>query len=284
MNLPMYKEDKNNLGEVKNIIALGSGKGGVGKSTLTANLAFALQYLGYTVGVLDADIYGPSIQQMIPEDQEAQSNSENNQLIEPALARGIKIISFAYFKDRDQSSVVRAPVANGLIERFLHSVSWGPLDFLLIDFPPGTGDVQLTLAQKGSLTGSIVITTPQEIALLDVRKAIDMFHKLNIPIIGVVENMSYFFDGVNKQFLFGEKGGSKLAAEYGIPFLGEIPIDPQLCRSGDLGKSLFDRRELGDSAQVFLSIAKELCRLVPELKQQLNQGLAEVDLQWQEIK
>lgn len=257
MSLPMYPRSP--LAEIKYFIAIAAGKGGVGKSTVTVNLALALKELGYQVGIMDTDIYGPSVRKMLGEDR---LPSQKGETIEPALCNGIKMISMAYFRKEHEASVVRAPIANRLISQFIQNVNWGKLDFLLIDFPPGTGDVQLTLTQQINLTGAVMVTTPQEVAVLDVRKAMGMFDLVKVPVIGVVENMSYYQPSPKseKVFLFGRAGGENLALQTGCPFLGSIPIDPMISQCCDKGVSLFS---LKDSDQKHSTIAfKQLAQSV----------------------
>lgn len=226
----------------RQVIAIAAGKGGVGKSTITVNLARALQSEGYAVGILDADLYGPSLRRMLPE---SRLPSQHNGRFLPAESDGIRLLSMAYFRKENEATAVRAPIANSLIQQFLTQVDWGSLDFLLIDFPPGTGDIQLTLCQRAQLTGAVMVTTPQEVALMDVRKAMDLFSQVRVPILGVVENMSYFLNSENGQayYLFGKGGGDRLAGEAGVPMLGHVPIVPSISRSGDEGESLFKMQD-----------------------------------------
>ncbi len=225
---------------VKYTIAIAAGKGGVGKSSIAVNLALSLKKLGYKVGLMDTDLYGPSVRKMLPEESPPEQIGE---IIKPAICQGIKMISMAYFRKENEAAVVRAPIANGIIAQFIKQVDWGGLDFLLIDFPPGTGDIQLTIAQQANLTGAIMVTTPQEVAMMDVRKAIDMFRQVQVGILGVVENMSYYFHEKSGDFvyIFGKGGGDKLSRESCVPLLGQIPIDPQLCASADIGKHDFGK-------------------------------------------
>ena len=262
MSLKMYEEPKG----PKNIIAIAAGKGGVGKSTITTNLALTLKRLGNKVGILDADIYGPSIRMMLPEDRVPTQRGDR---IIPALAKGIEVISMAYFRGEHEAAVVRAPIANSVVTQFMHKVDWGELDYLLIDFPPGTGDVQLTLSQEVNLTGAVMVTTPQEVALLDVRKAMRMFDQVKVPVIGIVENMSYYqaSDSAERVYLFGRDGGEKLARESGIPFLGQIPLDSDLCRCGDQGEVIFSKKE-SPSITAFESFANKFVEHLQDVRDQ----------------
>lgn len=280
MPLPMYQ--KQVPPQIKHVIAIAAGKGGVGKSSVTVNLALALQKLGLTVGIMDTDIYGPSIRKMLPEDR---LPSQKGQEILPALCRGIRMISMAYFRKENEASVVRAPIANGVITQFIKNVIWGDLDYLLIDFPPGTGDVQLTLSQQANISGAVMVTTPQEVAILDVRKAMHMFEQVKVPIIGVVENMSYYFHQASAEtiYLFGKGGGERLARDQGVPFLGSIPIDPLISRSCDSGESIFEHQESHHIAQVFTTLAKQLIQHVSVLKNEDGECLNKFELVWKEM-
>lgn len=253
--------------QIKNRVAIAAGKGGVGKSSVTVHLALALKLAGYAVGIMDTDVYGPSIRKMLPEDR---TPVQKGEIIIPALCQGIKMISMAYFRREGEAAVVRAPIANGIISQFINNVEWGPLDFLLIDFPPGTGDVQLTLSQQANLTGALLVTTPQEVALLDVRKALHMFLQVKVPILGIIENMSYYYHAKTdeKVYLFGQGGGERLASESGFPFLGQIPIDPELCRAGDLGLSIFNEsyEKNSPTAKIYLNLAQKLVEQTDHLK------------------
>jgi ATP-binding protein involved in chromosome partitioning len=283
MSLNMYKEKEPLLTSVKYTIAIAAGKGGVGKSTVTVNTALALKHLGYSVGIMDTDIYGPSVRRMLPEDL---MPTQKEGIIHPALCQGIKMISIAYFRHENEAAAVRAPIANGLVTQFVKNVNWGKLDYLLIDFPPGTGDVQLTLSQQANLTGAIMVTTPQEVALMDVRKAMHLFEQVHVPIIGVVENMSYFHHKTSGEILhlFGKGGGERLASERGVPFLGMIPLDPELCRVGDLGISLFQQTEqLQPTQEAFIVLAKHLVSQVHTLTNESQGCLSQFDLEWKEM-
>jgi len=227
---------------VKNIIAVVSGKGGVGKSTVSANLALALAQGGASVGLLDADIYGPSVPIMFGVRGERPMMTEINGkgMIVPLDRYGIKLLSIGLLVDEKNAVVWRGPMASNAIRQFITDVHWGNLDYLVIDMPPGTGDIHLTLLQTAPVTGVVVVTTPQDVALLDARKGIAMFGQaqLNVPIIGVVENMSYFVPAElpgNRYYIFGKEGGKRLAEEYDLPFLGQIPLVQGIREGGDIG-------------------------------------------------
>ncbi|MCB1107093.1 MAG: P-loop NTPase [Chlamydiia bacterium] len=236
------KGNKKNLKNISFILGVLAGKGGVGKSTLTAELAKAFQREGKKVGVLDGDIYGPSLRHLLPE---TESPLVQGDKVIPALSRGIKVMSVAYFPRNKGPSVLRAPIANQIVTQFIEEVEWGSLDVLLVDFPPGTGDVQISLMQKLFFNGAVAVTTPQELSLLDVRKSMQMSIQMGVPLLGVVENMSFFLEpgSEKKHRLFGEGGGKILSEEFQVPLLAEIPIDPFLNRKDGEGKStlLFDK-------------------------------------------
>jgi ATP-binding protein involved in chromosome partitioning len=280
MPLKMYqaKEEKSTPA-IKAVIAIAAGKGGVGKSTVAVNLGLALKQLGWHVGILDSDIYGPSLRKMLPEDR---MPSQQGERISPALCRGIRMISMAYFRRDHEAAVVRAPIANGLVTQFVRNVDWGELDFLLIDFPPGTGDVQLTLCQQANLTAALMVTTPQEVALLDVRKAMHMFHQVHIPILGLVENMSYYQHSAAEMplYLFGKGGGEKMACEAGVPLLGSIPIHPSISLCGDTGESLL-AQDTNPAALAFLSLAEQVVAHTEHLQATSKRCLNQFELVWQ---
>lgn len=286
MPLKMYPQDNNKAqSPIKHTIAIAAGKGGVGKSSVTANLARALNQLGYVVGVMDTDIYGPSIRKMLPEDR---LPIQKGNTISPAICDGIRMISMAYFRKEKEAAAVRAPIANGIISQFIKNVDWGSLDYLLIDFPPGTGDIQLTLSQQANLSGAIMVTTPQEVAVMDVRKAMHLFEQVHIPLIGIVENMSYFFHPSSKEicYLFGKGGGERLAREIGAPFLGAIPIDPAICSSGDSGESIFAKDSLQGqlAAQQFIALAHQVIAHADALLDNSKNHLKEFNLVWKEME
>ncbi len=244
--------------DAKNIVAIASGKGGVGKSTFSVNLATALSSLDLKVGLLDADIYGPSVPRMMGISQKPIMN-ENKKLI-PLENYGIKLMSIGFILDSEAPTIWRGPMVMKALEQMFNGVEWGQIDYLIIDLPPGTGDAQLTLAQSSKLSGSIVISTPQDVALTDARKGINMFKKVNVDILGIVENMSYFIcDNCNqKHYIFSKDGVKKEAEEFKIPFLGEIPIDTNLRIQSDNGiPALIDNPD-GEISKKFISIAKNL--------------------------
>lgn len=227
---------------VKNIIAVVSGKGGVGKSTVAANLALALSQGGASVGLMDADIYGPSVPIMfgVRGERPMMADVNGKGMILPLERYGIKLLSIGLLVDEKNAVVWRGPMASSAIRQFITDVNWGELDYLIIDMPPGTGDIHLTLVQTAPVTGAVVVTTPQDVALADARKGIAMFgqSQLNVPIIGLVENMSYFTPAElpnNKYYIFGKEGGKRLADEYDIPFLGQIPLVQSIREGGDVG-------------------------------------------------
>ncbi len=264
--LKIVKEEKSPLQHIGAIIAVAAGKGGVGKSSVAVGLALALKQRGLSIGLLDADIYGPSIQQMLPEGIDPVQDERDETRLLPAQTLGLSFISTAHFRQRAEPALVRAPIANGIIEQFLHKVDWGALDVLIIDFPPGTGDIQLTLAQKGDLSAALLVTTPQEVALLDVRKCLQMFKQLNVPLLGVVENMSYFVDPENgaRHTPFGSGGAARLSKEWGLPLLAEIPIDPALSKAGDEGRSIFDY-EHALSGEIFRALGAHVAEAIDAL-------------------
>ena len=231
------------LPQVKNIIAVSSGKGGVGKSTVSANLAVALVQLGYKVGLLDADIYGPSLPKMFGEEEARPylEQIEGKELIIPIEKYGVKILSIGFFVDKENALVWRGTMASNALKQLIAEANWGDLDYFLLDLPPGTSDIHLTLVQTLAVTGVVVVTTPQAVALADARKGINMFtgEKVNVPILGLVENMSYFTPAElpeNKYYIFGKEGGKNLAEELKVPLLGEIPIVQSICEGSDTGK------------------------------------------------
>ncbi|EHQ06875.1 MAG: Mrp/NBP35 family ATP-binding protein [Leptonema illini] len=228
----------NRIRGVKNVIAVGSGKGGVGKSTVTANLAAAMAQMGLKVGVLDADIYGPSIGKMFGFDGKLSLTGDGKNKISPPEKYGVKVMSFSFLLNPDQAVIWRGPMLGKAVEQFLYEIMWGELDFLLIDLPPGTGDVQLSLAQLIDLDGALVVTTPQNVAIQDATRAVAMFQEVKIPILGVVENMAEFVcpHCGKTSHIFSKNGGTAFAAKYRVPFLGSLPLQPDVMEAGESGK------------------------------------------------
>src|SRR6266852_6103084 len=252
--------DKVSVPGVKNIVAVSSGKGGVGKSTVAVNLAVALALDGARVGLMDADVYGPNVPIMLGAGQ-ARPEIEGNKLI-PVEAYGVKLISMAVLQPGDKPLIVRGPILHGLVKQFLSDVKWGELDYLIVDMPPGTGDVQLSLAQLVPVQGAVLVTTPQEVALIDVRRALRMFETVAVPVLGVVENMSYFIapDTGNRYDIFGEGGGQKLADTYHVPFLGAIPLGMDVRAGGDSGVPVVIGQPDSPQAVAFRKVAEEVAR------------------------
>ena len=250
---------------VKNTIAVASGKGGVGKSTVAVNLAVALAKDGASVGLIDADIYGPSIPLMLGVQKKPKLfQTETGMKMEPVESYGLKLISIGFLVDEKDPVIWRGPMASGAIKQFMTDVEWGELDYLVFDMPPGTGDIQLTLVQTIPLTGSIIVTTPQEVSLVDARKALRMFHRVNVPVLGIVENMSYFIapDTGNRYDIFGAGGGESLSKELDTNFLGGIPIDPRIREGGDKGIPILYETPDTDEAKSVIAIAQNLTEQV----------------------
>jgi len=240
---------------IRNIIAVGAGKGGVGKSTTAVNLAVALQRKGARVGLMDADVYGPNTPQMLGIEGGPEV-SEAKRMI-PPVAFGIKVISMGMLVPADQPIIWRGPMLHGAVQQFMRDVEWGELDYLVVDLPPGTGDVSLRMTQSVPVAGAVVVTTPQGVSVSDVRKAVAMFRQLNIPVLGVIENMSYFLCGhcQERTEIFGHGGGAKMAEDMGIPMLGEIPIDTRVRAGGDEGRPIVSAAPDAPAAKAFLDIA-----------------------------
>jgi len=247
------------LSTVKNIIAVASGKGGVGKSTVSLNLALALSKTGAKVGVLDADIYGPSIPLMLGMKNTAMQVEDNK--LQPPESNGIKVVSFGFFAEQEhQAAIYRGPIISGIVKQFLVDTNWSDLDYLIVDLPPGTGDIPLTLAQTIPITGILVVTTPQEVASSVASKAVGMFDKLNVPMLGVVENMSYFECSKcnEKHYIFGKGGGEKISEKHNMPFLGAIPLNSGIMEGSDLGKPVMITEPDSPSAEAFTVAAKNV--------------------------
>lgn len=250
--------DRVTIPGVKNIIAVASGKGGVGKSTVAVNLALSLARTGAKAGLLDTDIYGPSIPLMMGTSEPIRATPE--QKILPLENYGVKMMSVGFMLDEETPIIWRGPMVMQAVKQFLLDVVWGELDYLVIDLPPGTGDAQLTLVQTISLTGAIVVTTPQDVALIDARRAIKMFHEVKVPVLGVVENMSYFVcpHCGGKTEIFSEGGGEKTSQRYNVPFLGKIPIDPEIRVGGDSGRPIVVANPNSPQSSAFKRIAESV--------------------------
>ena len=247
------------MSTVKNIIAVASGKGGVGKSSVSLNLALALSKTGAKVGLLDADIYGPSIPLMLGMTKTPMQVEDNK--LQPPESNGIKVVSFGFFAEQEhQAAIYRGPVISGIVKQFLIDTNWSDLDYLIVDLPPGTGDIPLTLAQTIPITGILVVTTPQQVASSVAVKAIGMFDKLNVPMLGVVENMSYFECSKcnEKHHIFGSGGAERISEKHNIPFLGAIPLNSGIMEGSDLGKPIMLTQPDSPSAEAFTSTAKNI--------------------------
>lgn len=256
------------LPDVKNIIAIASGKGGVGKSTITANLAVALAKKGYKIGLIDADIYGPSMPVMFNVENERPMPVEVNgrSLIQPVESYGVKLLSIGFFSNPDQAVVWRGPMATKALTQLFTEANWGELDYLLIDLPPGTGDIHLSLVQTVSVTGAIIVSTPQKVALIDARKAIGMFkmEQINVPVVGMIENMAYFTPAElpnNKYYIFGKEGLKELAEKNNIPLLGEIPLVQSVREAGDAGRPAVLQEDT-PQAKAFMDFADSVIKEV----------------------
>ena len=254
--VPQHREPprRTDIPGVRHIVAVASGKGGVGKSTVAVNLALALRARGKSVGLLDADVYGPSVPLLLGAGEGAGSDGER---IQPVTAHGIAAVSLGLFIKRGQPVIWHGPMINKLLTQFFREVDWGERDFLILDLPPGTGDAQLTIAQQAPLAGGVIVTTPQDVALLDVQRGIAMFHQVGAPVLGVVENMSYHLcpDCGHRSEIFGHGGGARMAAEADIPFLGEIPLARQIRETSDSGQPIVVADPAGDHAKAFAALA-----------------------------
>ncbi|HEX6737627.1 MAG TPA: Mrp/NBP35 family ATP-binding protein [Vicinamibacteria bacterium] len=240
---------------IRNIVAVGAGKGGVGKSTTAVNLALALQSKGARVGLMDTDVYGPNIPQMLGANEPPEVSGERRMI--PPQAHGLKVISMGMLVPPDQPVIWRGPMLHGAVQQFMRDVEWGELDYLVVDLPPGTGDVALSMAQSVPMAGAVVVTTPQGVSVSDVRKAVGMFRQLNIPVLGVVENMSHFVCGHCGETteIFGRGGGEQISKDMGIPFLGQVPIDTRVRQGGDEGQPIVVAALDSPAAQAFQQIA-----------------------------
>jgi len=240
---------------VRNLIAIGSGKGGVGKTTVAVNLALAMARLGHRVGLLDADVYGPNVPLMLGVDEIPQTIGDR---IQPVECHGLRVISMGFINPGDKPLIWRGPMLHSVVQQFLRGVDWGDLDHLIVDLPPGTGDVQLTLIQTAPITGAIVVTTPSDVSLEDARKAVHMFRQVRVEVLGIVENMSYLVcpHCGQRVDVFSYGGGQRTAARMGVPFLGEVPLDPQVRIGGDTGESVALREPGDPHAAAFYALAR----------------------------
>jgi ATP-binding protein involved in chromosome partitioning len=246
------------LPKVKNVIAVASGKGGVGKSTTTVNLALALAAEGASVGILDADIYGPSQPMMMG--LSGRPESEDGKTIEPLENYGVQVMSIGFMIEPDQAMIWRGPMATQALDQLLHQTAWRELDYLLVDMPPGTGDIALTLSQRVPLTGAVIVTTPQDIALLDARKGLKMFEKVGVPILGIVENMAVYCcpNCGHTEHIFGADGGKKMAAEYKVPYLGALPLNLSIREQADSGRPTVVADPDGEIAGTYKAVARQV--------------------------
>jgi len=256
--------DSNLLPEVKKVIAVASGKGGVGKSTVAANLAVTLAQMGYRVGLLDADIYGPSVPTMFGIFE--RPVADDAETLRPFVKFGVKLMSLGFLLETDTPVIWRGPMVMKALEQMLGQVSWGALDYLILDLPPGTGDVQLTLTQRVPLAAAVIVTTPQDVALIDARKGLAMFRKVEVPIAGIIENMSYFCcpNCGHEAEIFKRGGGRRTAELLGCPFLGAIPLDPEIVAGGDAGKPIVVAQPEGRHAEVFRELAAAVIAQIAE--------------------
>jgi ATP-binding protein involved in chromosome partitioning len=250
------------LPNVKNIIAVASGKGGVGKSTTAVNLALALAAEGAQVGILDADIYGPSLPMMMG--IEGRPETTDGKTMEPLENHGVQVISIGFLVGKDDAMIWRGPMATQALEQLLRQTNWKELDYLIVDMPPGTGDIQLTLSQRVPMTGAVIVTTPQDIALLDARKGIKMFEKVGVPILGIVENMAVHVCSQcgHKEHIFGADGGKTMAAEYAMDYLGALPLDMQIRLQADGGRPTVVADPDGALADIYKAIARKVAATV----------------------
>jgi ATP-binding protein involved in chromosome partitioning len=264
---------------VKNVIAVASGKGGVGKSTVAINLALALQQSGASVGVMDADVYGPSLPLLTG--VHGRPRAEERRII-PHEAAGLKLMSMGFFITENSPVIWRGPMVHGLIRQFLTDVEWGELDYLVVDMPPGTGDAALTLTQQAPLAGALIVTTANELSLIDARKGLLMFEKVQVPVLGIVENMSYFTPPDlpdRKYYIFGQGGGRRIAAELGVEFLGEVPIDPRVVEGGDKGRPILLDAPDSPAAVAFREIAGRVARRLAVLSTS-KPPVADANITW----
>jgi ATP-binding protein involved in chromosome partitioning len=264
---------------VRNAIAVASGKGGVGKSTVAVNLALALRETGASVGIMDADVYGPSLQLLLGVNARPQTIERR---ILPNEAFGMKVMSMGFFVNENSPVIWRGPMVHGLISQFLRDVEWGTLDYLVIDLPPGTGDAALTLTQQAPLSGAVIVTTANDLSLIDARKGLKMFEKVSVPVLGIIENMSYFTPPDlpdRRYYIFGRGGGQKTAQELGVDFLGEVPIDPRVVEGGDVGQPILVYAPDSEPARAFRELAGTIARKLAVLASDAP-PLADASIEW----
>jgi ATP-binding protein involved in chromosome partitioning len=264
---------------VKNAIAVASGKGGVGKSTVAANLALALKQTGAAVGLMDADVYGPSLP--LEFGISGQPEVTDDRKIVPKIAHGLQLMSMGFLANESTPIIWRGPMVHGLIQQFLGSVLWGNLDYLIIDCPPGTGDAILTLTQTAPLAGAVIVTTPQDMSLIDARRGLKMFQNLKVPVLGIVENMSYFAcrHCGEKEYIFSRGGGSRLSKELGVPLLGEIPLDPEVVAGSDSGTPILIKNPAAPASAAYRALAGEVARQLSILSAETAPG-GDMTLTW----
>lgn len=256
----------------RKVIAVASGKGGVGKSTVALNLALAIKNSGLKVGLLDADIYGPSMPMMLGISSE-EKPYVSGKMILPLEKFGLKIMSMGFLAGEDAPVIWRGPMVSGILQQFLVQVEWGELDYLVIDLPPGTGDAQLTLTQQAHIDGAVIVTQPQDVALLDARRGLKMFEKVGVKVIGIVENMSFLMIDGQRHPIFGEGGGRKIAAELDLPLLQEIPIDPRIAMGGDSGKPIIEAFPESDTAQCFSRLSNRVMEILESTEKLTTENL-----------
>jgi len=261
---------------VNAILAVGSGKGGVGKTTLSVNLAIALSKMGHKVGLLDGDVYGPNVPLMLGTDEQPKAVGDNH--IIPIEAQGVKVISVGFLNPGDKPLIWRGPMLHSIIRQFLGSVDWGALDYLVVDLPPGTGDVALSLIQTVPLTGAIVVSTPSDVALQDARKAIEMFRQMKVDIVGMVENMSYFVcPHCNHEIdIFSRGGAEKTARQFDVAFLGSVELDPEIRKAGDSGSPAVLKGEESSHAKSLFQFARKVAARVEEIKSSSSEGVIQI--------
>ncbi len=267
------------LSGVKNIIAVASGKGGVGKSTVAANLAVSLSKAGHTVGLLDTDIYGPSIPTMFGVDE--RPNITTDKKLVPIFKHGVHLVSMGFLVDTDQAMIWRGPMVTSAVKQFMQEVRWGELDYLVLDLPPGTGDIQLTIVQTVPLTGAIIVSTPQRVALDDARKGVAMFGKVNVPVLGIVENMAYFTPPdmpEKKYYIFGKHGARQLAQKLEVPFLGEVALQENIRDTSDTGAPVVESQPDSPAAESFRQISERVIHALKTRKQDGENEKIEINI------